>query len=505
MKHLVRSMTLAALLLATAAVASAAPNTVSFTARLSGSSGPISGNVDATFRVFDAATAGTMMWEETQTGLTADEGVFYAELGSTASNGLDASVFDGRSMFLEVVVNGETFDPRLPINSVPYAISAGSAELLGTLAEGDVVTGVSAGSGLSGGGSGGDVSVSVDTTVVQSRVAGTCAAGQAIRVIAATGQVTCESTGGNISGITAGAGLNGGGTSGNVNLSVDTTTIQARVTGSCTAGQAIRVIAATGQVTCENTGDITEVLAGAGLVGGGVSGSVGLAVDTNTIQARVGTACPAGSSIRQILANGGVACETDDAGTGDITGVAAGTGLTGGGTTGNVSLGLATNGVTTTQIADGTIGSIDIAANAVRMSHTSAPMGSGSASAAVGVSNAATGSGHIWTGSTFTADSNGTCFVTTVAMTTENGPYNAYFYSRPALNAGGSLSNGGVAAYASEMSGAGNNGFAERHTSNATWTFSIVAGTAYRFGCHVGTNNGFSGNTYSCYTSYICN
>jgi hypothetical protein len=88
----------------------------------------------------------------------------------------------------------------------------------------------------------------------------------------------------------------------------------------------------------DSGGTITGVTAGTGLTGGGTTGGVSLAVNTSVIQARVGNACAAGSSIRAVAADGTVTCEADDDSGGTITGVTAGTGLTGGGTTGGVSL-----------------------------------------------------------------------------------------------------------------------------------------------------------------------
>ncbi len=62
------------------------------------------------------------------------------------------------------------------------------------------------------------------------------------------------------------------------------------------------------------TGDITGVTAGTGLTGGGTSGDVTLNADTGYVQRRVSSSCAVGSSIRAINANGTVTCEPDDTG-----------------------------------------------------------------------------------------------------------------------------------------------------------------------------------------------
>ena len=90
--------------------------------------------------------------------------------------------------------------------------------------------------------------------------------------------VVLSGPGGSISGVTAGAGLTGGGTSGNVKLSLLTT---------CSSGQVLQWTGTTWAcATGKGTGTITGVTAGTDLLGGGTSGTVTLNLNTASTDAR---------------------------------------------------------------------------------------------------------------------------------------------------------------------------------------------------------------------------
>jgi hypothetical protein len=379
----------AAAALAPAPAHAGVPSVIPFAGRLVHDGIPADGPTTISFAIFDAQTGGQSLWAETQQ-VTATGGLVYARLGTQTD--LDPSLFDG-AVFLDVTIHDGTGDheflPRLPLESVPFALHAATADAIGGLApedlqpkitgacatgyyvhgigadgalqcapdvdtdtdtnSGGTITGVTAGTGLTGGGTTGAVSLGVNAAVIQSRVAGVCAAGSSIRAVAQDGTVTCESdtdSGGTITGVSAGTGLTGGGSTGAVSLAVNPAAVQSRVSFACAAGSSIRAIAQDGTVTCEadddtnSGGTITGVTASTGLTGGGTTGAVSLAVNPATVQSRVSFACAAGSSIRAIAQDGTVTCEADDDTNsgGTITGVTAGTGLTGGGTTGGVSL-----------------------------------------------------------------------------------------------------------------------------------------------------------------------
>ena len=77
-----------------------------------------------------------------------------------------------------------------------------------------------------------------------------CSSGAAIQTISPTGAVTCET---NVSSVTSGTGLTSTGTQSNPTLSVDPTVVQSRLTSSCSQGSALASVAQDGTTTCQNT------------------------------------------------------------------------------------------------------------------------------------------------------------------------------------------------------------------------------------------------------------
>jgi hypothetical protein len=94
----------------------------------------LSGNVGITFALYKDQEGGTTLWVETQNVALDKSGKYAVELGATSASGLPTDLFNsGVARWLGVRVNGGEEQPRVLLLSVPYALKAGDAETIGGL------------------------------------------------------------------------------------------------------------------------------------------------------------------------------------------------------------------------------------------------------------------------------------------------------------------------------------------------------------------------------------
>jgi hypothetical protein len=195
---------------------------------LSPDGSPLDGPRDIVVRIYDdpvSVAAGDLVYQETHLATPFVDGVFSVVIGagSFPSSAFDASLFSNPDLWLEVEIAGELLGPRTRFQSAAFALQCVNAESVGGIASADLIGEVTAGSGLGGGGTGGAVSLFVDFTQTQQRITGACPAGSSIRQIGQDGSVICEddtSNLGDITSLTAGAGLTGGGAAGDLVLAI---------------------------------------------------------------------------------------------------------------------------------------------------------------------------------------------------------------------------------------------------------------------------------------------
>jgi len=345
---------------------------------------PLTGVVGVTFLLYKDREGGAPLWMETQNVTPDERGRYIVTLGVTTNEGLPAQLFaDGAARWLGMQVAGQAEEARVALVAVPYALKARDADTIGGLTASAFVLAGSAASGIkteaprdisseaacagitSDGTatanqvakftaacaiepsaifeSGGKVGIGTTTPAATLDVKGTAIVRSTLTMNAKAAATATAGADSNPLDLLAesfdsststsinqhfrwqaeAAGNDTANPSGTLNLLYAPGTGTPAETGLAVSSQGLVTFAA-GQ-TFPGAGTITGITAGAGLAGGGTSGAITLGLTH---------ACAGGQVLQW---NGSAwACSTPASGT--ITGVTAGAGLSGGGSGGNVTL-----------------------------------------------------------------------------------------------------------------------------------------------------------------------
>ena len=132
------------------------PRIIMYQGRLLNSNGvPVSDTTaSVSFALFDAASAGTCLWSNNSTTcastvartVTLTAGLFSEPLGDTTATyaAIPITVFQSATVYLQVVVNGETLTPRKQMLATPYALNSDTLDGLDATTTGSTVTAIPA-------------------------------------------------------------------------------------------------------------------------------------------------------------------------------------------------------------------------------------------------------------------------------------------------------------------------------------------------------------------------
>ncbi len=315
----------------------AVPKTIHYQGKLTESDGtPVVGEHTVTMRLYDAFTAGTKRWEEQHrlNFLREDQGVLSLDLGSrTPFEGL-VSFNDPVFLSIEIDTGGELV-PRQALTSVGYALNADRLD--------GASVGTSPGSIVQLDATGALPAVSgANLTKLKTIIAAdtseiflTAGSGVTVTKGVASWQIAATGSSGGIGTVNAGTGLTGGGSSAAVTLNVGAGT------GIVVGPDAVNVDVGTGPnqiVQLDAAGKIPDATLSSSisLLGSSIE-SAEVTDGTLTAADTAGTFLTAGSGVA--LTKGAASWEISATGTGgDITGVVAGAGLSGGAGSGEATL-----------------------------------------------------------------------------------------------------------------------------------------------------------------------
>ena len=318
------------------------PPVVKFSDVLTDNSKPLTGTIGVTFSLYKDSEGGAALWVETQNVHADKSGRYSVMLGSTSSHGLPGDLFvSSEARWLGVRINGGEEQPRVLLLSVPYALKAADAATVGGLPPSafvlatppatDSTTEVVAQSTIRSGnpdlgGTGTTDFIPLWTSSTQLGNSSLFQAGTPTKPKIGIGTTTPAATL-DVKGGSTIRGLFSLPASGTATANKGKNSQAFELTTSVFNSGTNTAVPQTFQWQAEPVGNNTNT----------ASGSLNLLFGQ-------GTGKPAETGLN-IASNGQIAFATGQTfpGTGTITGVTAGTGLSGGGTSGNVALSLLTS------------------------------------------------------------------------------------------------------------------------------------------------------------------
>jgi hypothetical protein len=94
----------------------------------------LTGEASITFILYKDEAGGEPLWTESQSAAVDSTGHYKVQLGASSPNGLPSDLFStGEVRWLEIQIAGQTPQPRVLLASVPYAMKAADAATLGGL------------------------------------------------------------------------------------------------------------------------------------------------------------------------------------------------------------------------------------------------------------------------------------------------------------------------------------------------------------------------------------
>ncbi|MDH5768318.1 MAG: hypothetical protein OEZ31_05105, partial [Nitrospirota bacterium] len=100
------------------------PCKINYQGRLIKDNVPVDGTKTMVFSIYDSAVGPTLLWTSGNVSVEVHNGLFRYVIGSGGTDLSSINWTAGQSLYLEVVIDGETLTPREELSAYPYAINS---------------------------------------------------------------------------------------------------------------------------------------------------------------------------------------------------------------------------------------------------------------------------------------------------------------------------------------------------------------------------------------------